>query len=81
MVSHRRLYLFGAALLVGAAYQAFRADFVEMALYILAALAFGVNGLTTEPELARYKKPLMVLSWIFIFGTVIDFLYLIRYKP
>jgi hypothetical protein len=81
MASHRLLYLYGSALLVVAAYQAYQADFVEMALYVLAALAFGVNALASEPGLVRYKKPLIVLSWIFIFGTVIDFLYLIRYKP
>jgi hypothetical protein len=81
MSSHKRFYLFGSALWVFAAYQAYLGDFVEMALYVLAGLAFGVNGLTSEPGLTRYKKPLTVLSWIFIFGTVIDFLYLIRYKP
>ena len=81
MASHRRLYLYGGALLLVAAYQAFQGDFMEAALYVLAAFAFGVNGLTSEPALAGYKKVLMVLSWIFIFATVIDFLYLIQFKP
>jgi len=64
-----------------AAYQAFHGDLVEMALYVLAAFAFGVNGLISEPALAGYRKVLIVISWIFIFATVIDFLYLIQFKP
>ena len=81
MASHRRLYLYGGALLLASAYPAFKGDFVEMALYVLAGLTFGVNGLTSEPALAPYRKVLMVLSWIFIFATVIDFFYLIQFKP
>ena len=80
MGSHRRLYLFGGALLLVAGYQAYRGDLVEMGLYVLAAFAFSINGLTSEPGLARYKKTLVVVSWLFIFATVIDFLYLMRFK-
>jgi len=80
MASHRRLYLYGGALLLVAAYQAYLGDFVEMGLYVLAAFAFSVNGLTSEPVLARYRKALLVVSWLFIFATVIDFLYLMRFK-
>jgi hypothetical protein len=80
MASHRRLYLYGGALLVVAAYQVYQGDFVEMGLYVLAAFTFGINGLAAEPALVRYKTALTVLSWIFIFVTVIDFLYLMRFK-
>jgi hypothetical protein len=81
MKANRNFYLYGSALLVVAAYQAYQGDFVEMALYVLAALAFGVNGLTGEPAVARYKRPLVVLSWVLIVATIIDFLYLMRFRP
>jgi len=75
------MYFFGGALLLVAVYQAYQGDFVEMALYVLAGLTFGINGLAGEPALARYKKTLIVLSWIFISASVIDFFYLIQFKP
>lgn len=80
MASHRRLYLYGAALLLVGGYQAFKGDFLETGLYALAGFAFGVNALTYEVALATYKKPLVVVSWILIFSTVIVFLYLLRVK-
>jgi hypothetical protein len=80
MDSHRRLYLFGIALLGIGIYQIFKKDFVEFSLYATAGLSFVVNGLTNESSLAKFKKPLVIVSWIFIGATALLFLYLLQFK-
>ena len=80
MDSHRRLYLFGIALLGIGIYQIVKKDFLEVSLYATAGLSFIVNGLTNEPSLAKHKKPLVIASWIFIAATAVLFLYLLQFK-
>ena len=80
MSAHRRQYLFALMFLGVAIYQLTRNDLLEFSLYSLAASAFIVNALTMEPGLARYKKPLVVISWILIAASGILFLYLLQFK-
>jgi hypothetical protein len=74
------LYLFGIALLGIGIYQIFKNDLVEFSLYATAGLSFVINGLTNEASLAKFKKPLVIVSWIFIGATAVLFLYLLQFK-
>jgi hypothetical protein len=80
MNSHRRSYIFGVALLAIGFYQVYLKDFLEFALYGLAGIAFIVNALTYEPALERFKKSLVIASWIFILATGVMFLYVLQFK-
>ena len=80
MDSHRRSYLFGGAFLAIGFYQIYKSDFLEFSLYGLAGLSFIVNALTYEPSLMKFKKPLVIASWIFILATGIIFLYVLQFK-
>jgi uncharacterized membrane protein YoaK (UPF0700 family) len=80
MSSHRRFYAYAAGLMVFAGYQIFKQDWMEASLYLCAAVAFGVNGLTSEPRLSAYKRPMVIISWILIIATAILFLYLLQFK-
>jgi hypothetical protein len=80
MNSVQRQYIFGLILLAFGIYQFTRHDYIEVALYCVAGVAFIVNGLTFEPKLASYKRYLVILSWVLIVATGILFLYLIQFK-
>jgi hypothetical protein len=80
MNSQVRQYLFGAIFVGVGIYQLVIKDYLEFALYAVAGLAFIVNALTFEPRLIAYKKPLVIVSWIFIITTGILFLYLLQFK-
>jgi hypothetical protein len=78
--SVQRQYVFGGILLAFSIYQATIKDYLEVALYATAGLAFIVNALTFEPRLFTFKKYLVILSWTFIVGTGLLFLYMIQFK-
>lgn len=80
MKTHSRQYLFGLIFLAVGIYQLFKGDLWEFSLYAFASAAFIVNALTLEPGLARYKKPLVIASWILIAITGILFLYMLQFK-
>ena len=80
MSAKNRQYLFGLIFFGVAIYQLTVRDYLEVALYGLAGLAFIVNALTLEPRMAPNKKPLVIISWILIAGTGILFLYLLQFK-
>jgi hypothetical protein len=80
MNSVQRQYIFGVILLAFGIYQFTRKDYIEVALYCTAGLAFVVNALTFEPKLEVYKKYLVAASWTLIIATGIIFLYLIQFK-
>lgn len=80
MDTHRRLYIFGGALLAIGFYQIYKNDLLEFSLYGLAGLAFIVNALTNEPSLIKFRKPLVIASWILILATGIIFLYVLQFK-
>ena len=80
MNAKNRQYLFGLIFLGVAIYQLIIQDYLEVCLYALAGLAFIVNASTLEPGMARYKRPLVIISWILIAGTGILFLYLLQFK-
>jgi hypothetical protein len=75
-----RQYLLGLVFLGVGIYHYFINDFLELALYGSAGLAFIVNGLTLEEKLLEYKKPLVIVSWILIGTTGILFLWLLQFK-
>ncbi len=75
-----RQYLFGLIFIgVGVYYFVIR-DFLEMALFGIAGLTFVVNAMTFESKLLKYKRPLVIVSWILIGTTAILFLYLLQFK-
>jgi hypothetical protein len=80
MSGGRRLYLYGAALFAVGIYQVVQKDLLESSLYFCAALTFALNGMTSEPSFAAYKKALTIASWIFIIATAVLFLYLMQFK-
>lgn len=80
MDSIKRQYLFGLIFCGVGIYQLTIGDLLEFSLYGVAGLAFIVNGLTLEPKLVAYKKPLVSISWILIIATGLLLLYLIQFK-
>jgi hypothetical protein len=75
-----RQYLFGLIFFGVGVYQAIVGEYLEMSLYMVAGLAFVVNAATMQPQLAAYKKMLVVVSWILIISSGILFLYLLQFK-
>ena len=75
-----RQYLFGLIFFGVGIYQATIRDYLEMTLYMVAGLAFIVNAATLQPQLAAYKKILVILSWILIICSGLLFLYLLQFK-
>jgi hypothetical protein len=49
-------------------------------LYATAGLAFVVNATTFESKLERFRKGLVILSWVLIIATGLLLLYLIQFK-
>ena len=80
MKSQTRQYLFGSLFIAFSVYQMIIGDLLEFSLYLIAGLAFIFNTLTFEPRLLRYKKPLVVITWILIGSASILFLYLLQFK-
>lgn len=80
MNARNRQYLFGLIFLGVGIYQLVIQDYLEFSLYALAGTAFIVNCMTMEPRLVKYKKPLVIASWILIGSTGILFLYLLQFK-
>jgi hypothetical protein len=75
-----RQYLFGAIFISVGVYQLVVRDYLEFALYAVAGFAFIFNALTFESRLGKYKKPLVIISWLLIASTGILFLYLLQFK-
>lgn len=80
MTARTRQYFFGLIFLAVGVYQLVIGDLLEFSLYALAGTAFIVNCMTMEPGLARYKTPLVIVSWLLIGATGILFLYLLQFK-
>jgi len=78
MNAKTRHYLFGAIFIGLGIYYFAKPDLLEAFLYTLAGLSFVVNTLTTEPRLAEYKKPLVIITWVLIVSTGVLFLYLLQ---
>lgn len=80
MNARTRQYLFGAIFIGVAIFQLLNKDYLEFSLYAVAGIAFIVNTLTLEAKLFKYKKPLIVITWLLIIATAILFLYLLQFK-
>jgi hypothetical protein len=80
MNSLTRQYIFGSIFVAVGAYQAWKGDFIETSLYIVAGIAFIMNALTLEPKLIKFKKALVAITWVFIAASVILFLYVLQFK-
>lgn len=80
MKNLNRQYLFASLFVAFSVYQLIIGDWLEFALYCMAGLAFAFNALTFEPKLFRYKKTLVVITWMLIIGTGILFLWLLQFK-
>ena len=79
MNATQRQYLFGLIFLAVGIYYVTRQSWVEAPLYLVGGSAFIANGLTIEPRLAKYKKPLTIISWILIIATGLLLLYLAQF--
>lgn len=79
MNATQRQYLFGFIIFGIGIYYIVRGAWFESSLYLVAGLAFVVNALTLEPKLAKYRKSLIVISWILIISTGLLLLYLIQF--
>ena len=80
MNAQTRQYLFGLIFVAVGVYQLVIKDYLEFALYAVAGAAFILNALAMEPRLIAYKKPLSIVTWIFIAATGIIFLYVLQFK-
>lgn len=80
MNSQARQYLFGLIFIAVGVYQYYINDMLEFSMYVCAGSAFIVNALTAEPGLLTYKKPLVIITWVLIVATALQFFYLLRYK-
>jgi len=80
MSSLTRQYIFGFIFVAVGAYQAWKGDFIETSLYIVAGVAFIMNALTLEPKLIKFKKTLVAITWGFIAASVVLFLYVLQFK-
>jgi hypothetical protein len=80
MNSQARQYVFGAIFIAVGVYQFYLSEFLEFSMYVCAGSAFVFNALVSEPALATYKKPLVIITWILIVAATLLFFYLLRYK-
>jgi hypothetical protein len=80
MNARTRQYLFGLIFIGVGIYYALNRDYLELCLYGFAGIAFVANALTMEPALARFKKPMVIISWLLIITTGILFLYMLQFK-
>ena len=80
MNAKTRQYLFGLLFVALGVYHLIIKDLLEFSLYGMAGASFILNALTLEPALSRYKKPLVMVSWILIGATGILFLYMLQFK-
>lgn len=78
MNSLTRQYLFGAVFIGVGIYQAVQVQYLEMALYCVAGLAFIVNALVGHPRLQSYKKPLVLTTWALILVAAVLFFYVAK---
>lgn len=78
MNATQRQYLFGLIFLAVGVYYITKQS-IETYLYLVGGLAFIVNGLTIEPRLLKYKKPLSIISWVLIIATGLLLLYLVQF--
>lgn len=81
MNSVKRQYLFGLFFIAVGIYQIVaKNDYLEFSMYAVAGAAFVVNGMSSEPKLVSYKKPLVIAAWFLIISAAILFLYLLQFK-
>ncbi len=78
MNSQLRQYLFGLIFIAVSAYELYTYDYLEFALYAFAGAAFIVNAMTNEPSLVKYRKTLIILTWVLMGITGFLFLFLLR---
>lgn len=80
MNARTRQYVFGLIFLGVGIYQLVKNDMLEATLYLIAGAAFIFNTLATEPNLFKYKKMLVILTWTLIIAAGVLFLYLLQFK-
>ena len=80
MNARQRQYLFGILFIGFGIYQLVKNDGLEAVLYMTAGAAFIFNTVATEPSLLRFKKPLVVVTWMLIIATGLLFLWLLQFK-
>lgn len=78
MNSQLRQYLFGLIFIAVSGYELYTNDYLDSALYAFAGTAFIVNALTNEHSLERYRKALIILTWVLMGITGFLFLFLLR---
>ena len=80
MNARQRQYLFGTIFLGFGIYQLVLKDALEASLYMVAGAAFIFNTLASEPNLSKFKKVLVAITWVLIITAGILFLYLLQFK-
>lgn len=75
-----RQYAFALIFLAVGIFQLVKGDPLEASLYLMAALAFVFNSMAGETKLIRYKKTLVIATWILMIAVAILFLYLLQFK-
>lgn len=80
MNATQRQYLFGLIFFGVGIYYITISSWFESSLYMVAGLSFVFNGLTLEPRLVKYKKPLAIISWMLIISTGLLLLYMVQFR-
>lgn len=80
MGSFKNQYLFALLFIGVGIFQGIKNDFLEFAMYTVAGMAFLINALTLEPKLIKYKKTLVVITWVLIIAACLLFLYVLQFK-
>lgn len=80
MNAKQRQYLFGIIFIGFGIYQLVKNDSLEAVLYMVAGAAFIFNTVASEPSLAQYKKPLVVVTWMLIIAAGLLFFWLLQFK-
>ncbi|HTE32618.1 MAG TPA: hypothetical protein VK666_19695 [Chryseolinea sp.] len=75
-----RQYAFALIFLGIGIFQLVKKDSLEATLYLLAGAAFIFNSLASESRFVRYKRPIVITTWVLIISVGILFLYLLQFK-
>ncbi|HYG20398.1 MAG TPA: hypothetical protein VD816_15775 [Ohtaekwangia sp.] len=73
-------YLFALVFFGVGIFQITKGNGMEASLYLLAGASFAFNTLATEPGLAGYRKPLVIVTWTLIILTALVFLWVLQFR-
>jgi hypothetical protein len=80
MSSLLRQHAFAFIFIAVGIFQMVKRDPLEASLYLLAGTAFVFNALASDLRLLKYKKTLVIITWVLMVIVGILFLYVLQFK-